>query len=117
MVIRLFAEGDLKKADRSTCEAQAFIDGERRAVFVIRDGEHLRAYANSCPHRWVELNWQPNVFLSLDGLDIQCTAHGARFLIENGLCISGPCAGMRLEAFAVSAKEGWIVLEMPSKKS
>ena len=114
-MIRLFPESDLKKADRSTREAQPMIQGEKRAMFVIRDGEHLRAYANSCPHRWVELNWKPNKFLSLDRLDIQCTQHGARFLIENGLCISGPCTGMRLESFPVCVKEGWIVLEMPSK--
>lgn len=113
-MIRLFPDSDLD-SDRATKEAHPTIDGQVLDLFVIRDGGAIRAYANSCPHRWVALNWEPDRFLCLDRQYIQCTQHGARFLIGDGLCISGPCQGMRLESLPISIKEGWIVLEMPSK--
>jgi len=44
------------------------------------------------------LGWQPDRFLDDSASLIQCATHGALFLIENGECIAGPCAGQSLTA-------------------
>ena len=41
---------------------------------------------------------QPDQFLDPSNSLIQCATHGALFLIENGECVAGPCAGQSLTA-------------------
>lgn len=65
--------------------------------FVLMDGDFPRAYANCCPHRGVELNWNPGQFLNAEGTFIQCATHGALFKVSDGRCIAGPCLGEFLE--------------------
>jgi nitrite reductase/ring-hydroxylating ferredoxin subunit len=71
-------------------------DTARFGVFVIRQGNAVWAYANSCPHRGTPLDWLPDRFLDRDGRHILCATHGALFRIADGFCVSGPCAGSRL---------------------
>lgn len=73
-------------------------DGNRRLdILIARRGEHLFAYVNSCPHIGTPLDWQADRFMSADGAMLQCATHGARFRVEDGLCVFGPCMGRRLE--------------------
>ncbi len=75
--------------------------GQRVDGFIVlRDGE-LFAYRNSCPHTGSPLDWVEHQFLDLDGALIQCATHDARFLIDTGECVSGPCPGTSLEALAI----------------
>jgi nitrite reductase/ring-hydroxylating ferredoxin subunit len=67
-------------------------------IFVVRDNTLVVAYYNSCPHTGAPLDWVPDQFLSLDGSQIQCATHDARFRVEDGVCIAGPCTGKRLSA-------------------
>jgi len=71
---------------------------EIRQGFVINMQDKLFVYQNHCPHTGVELNWQDNIFLSYDKLNIQCAMHGALFQIANGMCIWGPCIGQSLQS-------------------
>ena len=75
-------------------------------IFVVRDNTRVCAYYNSCPHTGAPLDWVPDRFLSLDGSQIQCATHDARFRIEDGLCIAGPCAGKRLPAVSTVGENG-----------
>lgn len=74
------------------------IDG-RKLLAVRREGQ-VYLYENRCPHRGVSLEWQPDQFLDPSASLIQCATHGALFLIENGECVAGPCAGESLNALA-----------------
>lgn len=65
-------------------------------IFIVRNGNTIRAYENSCPHNYAPLNWNPDVFLSYDKNHIQCANHGALFEIDSGHCIYGPCVGQGL---------------------
>lgn len=68
----------------------------RDTIFVVRkDGVH--AWRNACPH-WADtpMAWRKDAYLSGDGQTIACHAHGARFEIDTGLCVLGPCVGQRL---------------------
>jgi len=82
-------------------------------IFVVRRNDGLFAYRNSCPHTGGPLDWLPDQFLSLDGSVIQCATHDARFRIEDGVCIAGPCAGRRLSAVGVVLVDGAVYAEFP----
>lgn len=77
-------------------------------VFLVRRGNRVFAYFNHCPHTGSPLDWQPDQFLNRERTLIQCATHFALFKIEDGHCISGPCAGQALTPIAVELVEGWI---------
>ena len=85
-------------------------DGKRVNGFVVkRDGECF-AYVNSCPHTGSTLDWVEHQFLDLEGALIQCAVHDARFLIDTGECILGPCPGASLEPLPIRVDNGNIYL-------
>ncbi len=79
-------------------------------LFVVRRGADVLAYLNDCPHLGTPLNWQPDVFLTLDGAYIQCSTHGAMFEVADGECISGPCYGEHLQPIPVRVLDGMVVV-------
>jgi nitrite reductase/ring-hydroxylating ferredoxin subunit len=94
-------------------QARGFVIGEgvaRRDVVLVRRGGVLRAYANSCPHQGTPLETFPDRFLSPDGSLLICSTHGARFRVDDGACVSGPCLGKRLQAISCVVVDGAVVL-------
>jgi nitrite reductase/ring-hydroxylating ferredoxin subunit len=79
-------------------------DTARFGLFLIRQGDDVYAYENSCPHRGTPLDWLPDRFLDRGGRHILCATHGALFRIEDGFCLSGPCAGARLRKVAIARR-------------
>lgn len=81
-------------------EARGFdpFDTGRDTMFVVReDTQTVLAYRNACPHiQGARMAWKKDHFMSGDGRHIACFAHGALFRISDGLCISGPCPGEKL---------------------
>ena len=73
-----------------------------RSVFVVRSGDTVRAYENSCPHTLGPLDWVPDQFLTREKDMILCATHGALFRIDDGHCLSGPCVGENLTPLPVS---------------
>lgn len=71
------------------------IDG--MSVFLVKKFDRLYAYHNRCPHLGVPLEWLPDKFLDADAELIQCSTHGALFVIESGECVAGPCSGQQLQ--------------------
>lgn len=88
----LCANDDLPDA----CSRGFELDGVK--LFAVRRNQQVYVYANRCPHRGVALEWQPDQFLDQSASLIQCATHGALFLIEDGECVAGPCAGQSLTA-------------------
>ncbi|MCQ4160935.1 Rieske 2Fe-2S domain-containing protein [Roseomonas sp. GC11] len=94
--------------ERPLCHRDDIPDGQSRGfpgvpgsfigLFAVRQGEAVQVYVNSCPHVGVPLEIVPDRFLDGPGRHIVCAVHGARFRIEDGFCLSGPCAGDALEA-------------------
>lgn len=79
------------------------------ALFVVRKDNEVFAYVNSCPHVGAPLEMEEDGFLDLfDGV-IRCTVHGARFAIETGVCLLGPCRNKRLSSYAVTVRDGRII--------
>lgn len=82
----------------------------RQNIFVVREGDAVFGYVNSCPHIGVPLEFEPDEFISEFGGEILCSTHGARFRIEDGYCVSGPCSGDALEPVAVKVVGGNVVM-------
>ena len=81
--------------------------------FIVRKGEDIRAYVNSCPHTGAPLNWQPDKFLNYEQDLIQCSLHMAIFDIPSGKCLAGPCMNKGLQSIDIELKGGDIYLSEP----
>ncbi|WP_244978838.1 Rieske (2Fe-2S) protein [Bradyrhizobium pachyrhizi] len=87
--------------------------GESRlfSIIVVRTvGDDYFGYVNRCPHDGVWLNIGSGEFFSADHSFLRCGRHGARFEIETGVCIEGPCNGQALEPVALAVIEGDVCL-------
>lgn len=94
--------------------ARSFIIGEgagRRDIVVVRKNGRFHAYENSCPHQAMPLETFPDKFLNEDATLFICSTHGARFRVEDGHCVSGPCEGKSLLSLQLKLKEGDLCLE------
>ena len=76
--------------------------------FVVRKEGDVVGFVNRCPHAGHALNWQPDRFLTREQDLILCNSHGARFRITDGVCVSGPCPGARLEPVTLRIEEGQV---------
>jgi nitrite reductase/ring-hydroxylating ferredoxin subunit len=68
----------------------------REALVLIDQTRTPRAYLNLCRHLPVPLDAASRQFLA--GGHLQCLTHGARYRLEDGLCVRGPCRGESLIA-------------------
>ncbi len=74
----------------------ALNDG-RDTILVVRQGTRLYAWRDSCPHiDGVPMAWRKNAYLNAARDRIVCSAHGALFQIDTGICTLGPCLGQGL---------------------
>ena len=92
---------------------EIFIEGPDGGVYLVllrRNGQ-VYAYHNECPHRGAPMNWATDEFLiSKEGL-LVCAHHGASFVMENGLCVGGPCQGASLKSVPLLVREGEIFMQ------
>lgn len=96
-------------ADLSDPGARNFvleIGGKRFHGFVVRRGETVTGFVDSCPHLGLPLAKRLDAYLTDDGDLIECDWHGALFRPEDGLCVAGPCTGQRLKPWPVIAVDG-----------
>ena len=84
--------------------------GETVAGFLVRNDGQFYAYRNSCPHTGAPLDWVEHHFLDADGALIQCAVHDARFYIESGECVFGPCPGEHLSKLKIRVQGDSIYL-------
>lgn len=84
--------------------------GDSVEGFVVATAEDCFAYRNSCPHTGAPLNWQPDQFLNYENDMIECALHGARFRIEDGYCLHGPCLGQSLQPLPLRREGALLVI-------
>ncbi|MBT3658776.1 MAG: Rieske 2Fe-2S domain-containing protein [Rhodospirillaceae bacterium] len=86
-------------------------DDGRCGLMVIRRGNGIVCYTNSCPHIGTPLDIQPGKFLDRARAHILCTTHGALFNIDDGLCIAGPCVDDHLTPIATEVRDGAVFVD------
>jgi len=79
-------------------------------VLVGRVDGAWRAYANVCRHRALPLDLGARSAMSDDGRYLLCHQHGALYRLDDGRCVSGPCAGEALAAVPIEANAGELLL-------
>ena len=106
--------------EHSLCRLDDLAEGRSKGVFinpdsryadlvVVRTRQGVYAYRNRCPHTGAPMEWEPDQFLDYTNTLIQCGVHGALFRIEDGYCVSGPCARQALRRIAVIERDGWLI--------
>ena len=80
--------------------------------FIVRRDDHFYAYINQCPHTGAPLDWVEHQFLDREHAFIQCAVHDARFQIDSGLCVAGPCAGDALQPLDIRIHKQAIYLDL-----
>jgi nitrite reductase/ring-hydroxylating ferredoxin subunit len=69
----------------------------RLEALVLRDAQGVpRAYLNRCRHLPIPIDGASREFLTADAQLIECRTHGARFRLNDGMCVAGPCEGLAL---------------------
>ena len=96
--------------DGGFVEIEALVNGDAESLILHRDGQHVRAWLNVCPHAGRRLDWAPGKFLKSREGHLVCAAHGASFELSRGDCVAGPCRGDALLVIAVEVRDGQVVL-------
>jgi nitrite reductase/ring-hydroxylating ferredoxin subunit len=78
-------------------------------LLLLRQGQQVWAYENNCPHFSLPLNYEPQTFVTLDGL-VMCAHHTAFFQFSDGLCVDGPCRGAALTPVPIRCEDGVVKL-------
>lgn len=81
-----------------------------REIVVVHHADGVRAYANRCPHMYSTLETFPDRFLDASSTHLVCSTHGARFRVQDGFCVSGPCEGYTLEPVAIRIEGSSVTL-------
>jgi nitrite reductase/ring-hydroxylating ferredoxin subunit len=107
--------GAASLSEGETC-AFTFERGGRPAEgFILRHALGFYAYANICPHWFVDLDLGFGDFYDRDADRIFCRNHGALFLPTTGECTAGPCAGEFLEqlGLVLDGADAVVTIEPP----
>ena len=89
------------------CEARRDRCGTE--LILRREGDDVSAWRNSCPHK-PEVRLDPGPGAIVDGDQLVCHEHGARFECGDGVCTAGPCRGDALENISVTVRDGTVYL-------
>jgi nitrite reductase/ring-hydroxylating ferredoxin subunit len=81
--------------------------------FVLRWGDGWQAFANSCPHWNVDLDYGIGDFYDVELDRIVCKNLGALFHPQTGFCEWGPCTGRSLERFDITLEGDEAVVSIP----
>ncbi|HET9161451.1 MAG TPA: GFA family protein [Caulobacteraceae bacterium] len=99
--------------------AKGFVFRDDSAMFsgfLVRLGDTVKGYVDSCPHAGWRLAGIGDNFLTRDNKYILCAGHGALFTPGEGECVSGPCFGDRLEIWPVKIEDGVVMTDRPSRR-
>ena len=80
-------------------------------IVIVQSAGARRAYINCCPHEHIPLETFPNHFLTADKKYLVCSGHGARFALQTGECVSGPCLGRGLDRLKTAERDGALYLD------
>jgi nitrite reductase/ring-hydroxylating ferredoxin subunit len=96
---------DLEEVDEAKGGGKPF------RIVVARNAQGaFFGYRNVCPHHGVWLNIGSGAFFDETGALLKCGRHGAKFEVESGKCLSGPCEGEKLQQVSLAVLDGDVCL-------
>ena len=101
----------------SVCALDAVADGGAKMfsfgaaekpfrLLVLRSGDGVFGYVNSCAHFGVPLAEKPEQLIFNPHVSISCNVHYARYRWQDGYCESGDCEGESLLTVPLAVREG-----------
>eukprot|EP00755_Sulcionema_specki_P037287 Sspe_Gene.108643::Locus_87770_Transcript_1_1_Confidence_1.000_Length_1184::g.108643::m.108643 len=88
------------------------VNSRGESIILARKYGQLHGYANRCPHVGVPLNWlEDDGVLDSTNEFLCCSAHHATFRLEDGYCVSGPCAGQSLPKLPLKQHDGQLCID------
>ncbi len=84
-------------------------EGGKNVVVVKKEGQ-IYGYVNLCPHWGTPLEIVPGNFLTRDKKFLFCATHGAKFRMDDGYCVDGPCEGDSMRKVELQIENGSISL-------
>lgn len=99
---------DIPKKRALTVSFRESDRGPHFDLLLIRYEGQVRAFQNSCPHHSLTLDKGDGDMINGRG-QLVCAHHDARFSMDTGLCVRGPCKGDYLRSVAVMEIDGGIV--------
>jgi nitrite reductase/ring-hydroxylating ferredoxin subunit len=84
-----------------------------KSAIVARKAGRIYAYANICRHVPLTLDLGDGDVSSADRQVFLCHHHGARYRIEDGKCLYGPCDGEHLFKLETEEQDGELILVLP----
>ena len=88
--------------------------GERFEMFIVRrGGPGVRVRQCLSARADPPSTGRPTGSLTRDRENLLCATHGARFRIEDGFCVAGPCPGASLTPVPVAVEDGNVVVAGP----
>jgi nitrite reductase/ring-hydroxylating ferredoxin subunit len=84
-----------------------------RGALIARKNGQIRAYVNVCRHVPLSLDLGDGEVASADGRYFLCHHHGARYQVDDGVCIYGPCEGESLIPLASEVVDGELFVLVP----
>jgi nitrite reductase/ring-hydroxylating ferredoxin subunit len=82
----------------------------RFSLLLARRGDAVLAYENRCPHAGYPLERPDGRVVVQEERYLVCTAHGASFALDTGVCAGGPCNGEGLTPIAIEVREGAVFM-------
>lgn len=80
-------------------------------LILIQKKGRLYAYRNECPHMNLPLTNRFNCTMDKEKKHLVCAQHAAEFSLESGLCVKGPCLGMKLEPVSIELTDDNVLLK------
>ncbi len=102
---------DAADVSEATGKVARYSDEPGSEIILIRRGDNIYGYRNICPHAGRSLSWGPDQLLFTPAGHLVCTAHGATFEVDTGLCQAGPCMGAYLSAVAITINDGKVQMQ------
>ncbi len=87
----------------------------REALVLLGDDGEPRAYLNRCRHLPIPIDSGSRQFLTADGRRLLCGTHGAQFRRNDGVCTTGPCLSLSLDALTLSEEAGELYIELSAQ--
>ena len=85
-----------------------------QAIFAVNKDGAIYIYHNRFQHLGNALEWNTDQFLNTDSTLIQCSTHGALFVIESGQCVAGPCLAKTLTVVDHDVVDDMVIVKLPA---